>query len=78
MHLSIPRRFWVLSSLSLTLLASISVRAGLVSYANDFVDPDYIVKGNFGENTLAAQSTIVTWARQSSDGGPWCTWSLNV
>lgn len=42
-----------------------------MSYANDFVDPDFIVKGNFGNNTLAAQNTIIEWAKETAAGGPW-------
>lgn len=58
--------------LSFVLLVSTSVVQALVSYANDFVDPDYIVKGDFGQHTLAAQSTIADWAKESVVGGPWC------
>lgn len=44
---------------------------GLTSYANDFVDPDFIVLGDFGKNTLASQQTVKAWARQSASDGPW-------
>lgn len=43
-----------------------------VSYANDFVNPDYIIAGGFGQNTLNAQKTIVAWAEELSMSGPWC------
>ena len=49
---------------------------GYVNYANVFVDPDYIVNGGFGHNTLGAQEIIVEWAQQSSIGSPWCTSSF--
>ncbi|KAJ3574879.1 hypothetical protein NP233_g1459 [Leucocoprinus birnbaumii] len=63
-------------SLRLPFLASAAlvltgVNAGYTSYANDFVDPDYIVAGNFSKNTLGAQQTIVNWAKQSAVGAPW-------
>ncbi len=60
-----------LYSFSLILLVLTGSVRAFVSYANDFVDPDFIVKGNFGENTRAAQNTIVEWAKESAAGGPW-------
>lgn len=66
-------RFWRTSSLSFFALTLRGAHASLVSYANDFVDPDYIVNGNFGKHTQGAQDTIVAWARQSTVGSPWCT-----
>ncbi|KAG6884546.1 hypothetical protein C0993_010215 [Termitomyces sp. T159_Od127] len=45
--------------------------SAFTSYANDFVDPNYIVKGVFGNNTLASQQTILQWAKDSAIGGPW-------
>lgn len=62
-----------LRSLALALLVSTGVVRAVTSYANDFADPDYIVSGNFGKNTQAAQNTIVEWAKDSAVGGPWCT-----
>ena len=43
----------------------------LTSYANDFVDPDYIVGKQFPANTVIAQKTIVQWADQYATLGPW-------
>ena len=43
----------------------------LTSYANDFVDPDYIVGKKFPANTVIAQKTIVQWADQYAALGPW-------
>ncbi|XP_006455104.1 hypothetical protein AGABI2DRAFT_226405 [Agaricus bisporus var. bisporus H97] len=60
-----------LRSLALALLVSTGVVRAVTSYANDFADPDYIVSGNFGKNTQAAQNTIVEWAKDSAVGGPW-------
>jgi len=45
----------------------------LTSYANDFVDPDYIVGKKFPANTAIAQKTIVQWADQYATLGPWST-----
>ena len=43
----------------------------LTNYANDFVDPDYIVGKKFPSNTVIAQKTIVRWADQYATLGPW-------
>lgn len=43
----------------------------LTSYANDFIDPDYIVGRKFPPNTEIAQKTIVQWADQYATLGPW-------
>ncbi|KXN81032.1 hypothetical protein AN958_06278 [Leucoagaricus sp. SymC.cos] len=68
---TLSTRLWNLSG-ALALLALAGVRAAPASYANDFVNPDYIVNlGNFGNQTLAAQATILDWARQSAVGSPW-------
>lgn len=45
----------------------------LTSYANDFVDPDYIAGKNFPTNTVIAQKFIVQWADEYSTLGPWST-----
>ena len=51
----------------------------LTSYANDFIDPDYIVGKRFPANTVIAQKTIVQWADQYATLGPWsmCLTLLN-
>ncbi|KAF8208077.1 chondroitin AC/alginate lyase [Mycena galopus ATCC 62051] len=41
------------------------------SYANDFVDPDYIAAGMFPNATEGARDTIVSWAEFLSASGPW-------
>ena len=43
----------------------------LTSYANDFVDPDYIAGKNFPTNTVIAQKIIVQWADEYATLGPW-------
>jgi len=43
----------------------------LTSYANEFVDPDYIVEKQFPPNTVIAQNTIVQWANEYATLGPW-------
>lgn len=40
-------------------------------YANDFVDPNVILSGNFGEYTQKAQQTIISWAETFALDGPW-------
>lgn len=50
--------------------------ASYASYANVFVDPDFIVAGQFPNNTLAAQQTIVGWAQQLAAQGPWSVYCL--
>ncbi|KAF8064896.1 chondroitin AC/alginate lyase [Lyophyllum atratum] len=63
--------------LPLLILGSSGVQA-LTSYANDFVDPDFIVAGVFGKNTLAAQATILAWAQEAASEGPWSVTSKTV
>ena len=46
----------------------------LTSYANDFVDPNYIVGKKFPAHTAIAQKTIVQWANQYAVLGPWSMW----
>ncbi|KAL0945911.1 hypothetical protein HGRIS_012194 [Hohenbuehelia grisea] len=62
----------------LALLALAGPTSALTSYANDFVDPDYILAGNYGPNSQAAQRTIVSWARELALKGPWTVTSKNV
>lgn len=42
-------------------------------YANDFVNPDYILSNNFANNTGQARATITSWASSTAIGGPWST-----
>ncbi|KAF9648312.1 chondroitin AC/alginate lyase [Thelephora ganbajun] len=50
----------------------------LTSYANDFVDPDYIVGRKFPANTAIAQKTIVRWANEYATLGPWSVMNKSV
>lgn len=43
----------------------------LTAYANDFIDPDYILSKNFGDNTWRARDSIQTWAKTLASQGPW-------
>lgn len=45
----------------------------LTSYANDFVNPDYIAAKDFPANTAIAQKIIVRWADEYAALGPWST-----
>ncbi|KAF8624700.1 hypothetical protein AX17_007031 [Amanita inopinata Kibby_2008] len=45
--------------------------AAVTSYANDFVNPDYMLSRNYGNHTLAARKTITAWADQLNQSGPW-------
>ena len=60
-------------ALLLILGALPTVVHSLTSYANDFVDPDYIIRKQFPTNTVIAQKTIVQWANQYATLGPWST-----
>lgn len=42
------------------------------SYANFFVDPNYVLSKDFNTSTAASQSTIVDWADGLAANGPWC------
>ncbi|KAI0088285.1 alginate lyase-domain-containing protein [Irpex rosettiformis] len=60
------------SALFLVLAANtLPVVQSFVNYANDFINPDYILAGNFNDTTIPAQSTIKQWAEDSTSGGPW-------
>jgi hypothetical protein len=63
---------------SLSLLLGCSTVSALTSYANDFVDPDFILAGKFGENTLAAQETIKSWAQELAVQGPWSSYQILI
>ncbi|KAJ7291466.1 chondroitin AC/alginate lyase [Mycena rebaudengoi] len=41
------------------------------SYANDFVDPNYIVAGDFPNTVGGAKATILNWAEKLNAEGPW-------
>lgn len=46
----------------------------ITNYASDFVNPDYVLAGNYPPGTLSAQQTIIQWADQRAKGGPWSEW----
>ncbi|KAK0205589.1 chondroitin AC/alginate lyase [Desarmillaria ectypa] len=48
------------------------------SYPNDFVDPDYILSGNFPPNTGDAQKMITQWALELASKGPWSVMNKTV
>lgn len=53
-----------------------SAAASYASYANVFVNPDFIVARQFANNTLAARQTIVSWAQELAAQGPWSARNL--
>jgi hypothetical protein len=68
-----------LVTITLFILAGVApVVHSLVSYANDFVDPDYIVSKAFSNYTVEAQSTVVQWADELAAQGPWSKLCLCV
>ena len=57
--------------LSFTVLSFATLGRAIVDYANDFVDPAYILAKKFPLNTIPAQQTILAWAEEAAVGGPW-------
>lgn len=46
---------------------------GLTSYANDFIEPDYILEKKFpAARSAGARATIKQWADELAAEGPWC------
>ncbi|KAI0696542.1 chondroitin AC/alginate lyase [Cytidiella melzeri] len=43
----------------------------LANYADVFVDPTYALSKNFSDTTVYSQQTILRWADDSAQGGPW-------
>lgn len=43
----------------------------LTNYANLFVRPDLIISGASNVTTFKAQKTILSWANQLAQSGPW-------
>ena len=43
----------------------------IVSYDNDFVDPNYVMSKSFNASTAGSQQSIVEWADQLAAQGPW-------
>lgn len=54
-----------------TFLALASRVVAQTAYANDFVDPDFILEKKYGPNTAQAQNTIISWANSLASNGPW-------
>ncbi|KIK96751.1 hypothetical protein PAXRUDRAFT_825612 [Paxillus rubicundulus Ve08.2h10] len=66
-----PSRF----TLQFLLCASLTILARPVqafsSYANDFVNPNYLLARNYPDNTGGAQFSILKWADLLASEGPW-------
>lgn len=69
-----PKLNLACGALLLALGALPTVVHSLTSYANDFVDPDYIAAKNFPANTAIAQKIIIQWADEYAALGPWSTY----
>ena len=52
-------------------LAASTYNHSLVNYANVFVDPNYVIGKNYSSTTGLAQQTILRWADDSAQSGPW-------
>jgi hypothetical protein len=59
------------------LFAGTGVQA-MTSYANDFVDPDYILARAFPDSTRSAQTSIANWATELAGEGPWSVMNKSV
>lgn len=59
-------------------LYSLPIVHSFTSYANDFVDPQYILSKAFPWDTIEAQQTIIAWANESASYGPWSMWLLSL
>lgn len=64
-------RSFRLGLLSTVLLSQALCVSAYESYANDFVDPDYILAKAWNSSTDASQTTIVEWASELAAMGPW-------
>ncbi|KAI0088278.1 chondroitin AC/alginate lyase [Irpex rosettiformis] len=56
---------------SVVALAASTYQHALANYANVFVDPNYVIGKNYSNTTFDAQQTILRWANDSAQGGPW-------
>lgn len=52
-------------------LAASTYNHSLANYANVFVNPKYVIAKNYSATTTYAQQTILRWADDSAQGGPW-------
>ena len=66
-----PTLFYCVAVHSIVCAAATNIH--FAAYLNDFVDPDYILANNFGNNTEQARATITAWASSTAIGGPWST-----
>ena len=57
--------------LSFTVFSFATLGRAYINYANDFIDPTYVLSKSFSATTVPAQQTILAWAEQSTEGGPW-------
>lgn len=60
-----PRTFLLLAA---TLVPAVY---SLTNYANDFIDPNYVLAKGWNYTTLPSQKVIIQWANQATEGGPW-------
>ena len=60
-----PRTFLLLAA---TLVPAVH---SLTNYANDFIDPNYVLAKGWNYTTLPSQKIIIQWANQATEGGPW-------
>ena len=60
-----------LTALVLSVLAFAPAALCIVSYDNDFVDPNYILSKSFNTSTAGSQESIVQWADSLAAEGPW-------
>jgi len=68
----------MLPRLVFLLLFSFDLANAFVSYANAFVNPDWLIAGNFSDDTLGARQTIKAWATQLAAEGPWTVTNKSV
>ncbi|KAH8978621.1 chondroitin AC/alginate lyase [Lactarius akahatsu] len=59
----------VLSLFAVHSLADLNI--GFSSYANDFIEPSYILGKNWNATTAVAQESIIQWADSLAAQGPW-------
>ncbi|KAH9168059.1 chondroitin AC/alginate lyase [Lactarius sanguifluus] len=59
----------VLSLFAVHSLADLNI--GFSSYANDFIEPSYILGKNWNATTVVAQESIIQWADSLAAQGPW-------
>ncbi|KIM71448.1 hypothetical protein PILCRDRAFT_830320 [Piloderma croceum F 1598] len=67
-----------LITLVLSVFAFAPAALCIVSYDNDFVDPNYILSKSFNTSTAASQESIVQWADSLAAEGPWSVMNKSV